>query len=614
MDSLQAAPASVDRSRNPASAARVSGWIDLGAPSSGGSVVADRSRVGRTDLSADGLSIGLDPTTCEWHEAARVLVVALGRPLLDGRLVHAAELAQMGDTAQPRFGELGGRYALLLIDRARNSVHLQTDRFGVWPLCWAVEEHRLAFSDRADCVPLRTRPALDMQALFNFVYFHMIPAPRTVYRGVSRLEPATALRFDAAGAALEPAWRPVFAPKRHGNVEELAANFRLAVHDSVAFESEAGPAGCFLSGGTDSSTVAGTLKAITGKAATYSIGFDEQGYDEMAYARIAARHFATEHHEHYVTPSELVAAIPAVAAHYDQPFGNSSAVPAFICARLARSDGLQKLLAGDGGDELFGGNSRYAKQKVFEAWWSVPQPLRSLVAPLIANGATRGLPLLRKAASYIDQARVPMPARLETYNLLKRFGPLNVFSSDFLGHLDLAEPEKLQSQVYQRQGEAPFVDRMLAYDWRFTLADNDLPKVTGTTRLAGIGVGFPLLSDALVDVSTRLGPGDKIHGLRLRHFFKQSLTDFLPPEIIAKKKHGFGLPVGKWLVKDAAFRGLARDSIGGLVTRSVVQSQLADVLFSQRLEENPGYYGELIWVLMMLELWLATHEPTWTLA
>ena len=109
---------------------------------------------------------------------------------------------------------------------------------------------------------------------------------------------------------------------------------------------------CFLSGGTDSSTVAGIIGAVSGRpASTYSIGFDAAGYDEMEYARIAARKFGTVHHEHYLTPDELVRSIPAVAAHYDQPFGNSSALPAYYCAAMAQSDGVDRLLAGDGGDK-----------------------------------------------------------------------------------------------------------------------------------------------------------------------------------------------------------------------------------------------------------------------
>ena len=153
---------------------------------------------------------------------------------------------------------------------------------------------------------------------------------------------------------------------------------------------------------------------------------------------------------------------------------------------------------------------------------------------------------------------------------------------------------------------------MLAYDWRFTLADNDLPKVTGTTQLAGIEVGFPLLADAVVDLSLRLGPSDKVRGLRLRHFFKEALADFLPPEIIAKKKHGFGLPVGPWLVTHAGFRALAYDALNGLVDRGLIQAGLVADLFSRRLEEHPGYYGEMVWVLMMLEHWMRSHAPSWS--
>ena len=167
--------------------------------------------------------------------------------------------------------------------------------------------------------------------------------------------------------------------------------------------------------------------------------------------------------------------------------------------------------------------------------------------------------------------------------------------------------------IYALPHGASFVDRMLAYDWRFTLADNDLPKVTGAAQLAGVAVGFPLLSDGLVDLSLRLAPRDKVRGLRLRPFFKEALTGFLPPEIIAKRKHGFGLPVGAWLVSDPAFRALARESVSDLSRRGLIRNELTDDLFSRRLEEHAGYYGEMIWILMMAAQWLQARHPTWTL-
>lgn len=163
------------------------------------------------------------------------------------------------------------------------------------------------------------------------------------------------------------------------------------LQDAVAAQLDGGKAACFLSGGTDSSTVAGMIGRAAGTAAaTYSIGFDAQGYDEMEYARLASRHFGTQHHEYYVTPADLVKGIPHVAASYDQPFGNSSALPAYYCALMARDDGVTRILAGDGGDELFGGNVRYAKNRVFDAYQRVPGLLRrGLLEPWLGGAPAR---------------------------------------------------------------------------------------------------------------------------------------------------------------------------------------------------------------------------------
>ena len=591
------------------SPARLQGWVDLDKSYDDQIATVIQTEGSNVEVRGNGLSAIFDPKIADWHASNGKVVLLVGHPTVQGHRARASDLAAAAENSA-----IGGRFALVVIDQSARSIQLQTDRFGVWPLCWALEGNRVAFSDRADCVPALGRPTLDPQALFDYAYFHMIPAPRTVFRGVFRVEPASRLRIFAGGVSTLASWQPSFSDRRQGSEQELARRFLNAIRDAVSFEAEGGMVGCFLSGGTDSSTVAGMLKETSGAAPSFSIGFDEQGYDEMEYARIAARHFGTQHHEHYVTSGELISAIPAVGAHYDQPFGNSSAVPAFICARLARENGVEKLLAGDGGDELFGGNSRYARQKLFEAWWYLPQALRRPAAALFGSALTREAPILRKAASYIEQARVPMPARLETYNLLKRFGHANIFRPEFLQLVDATAPERLQAQVYARHATAPFVDRMMAYDWRFTLADNDLPKVCGTTRLAGIDVGFPLLADEIVDLSTELGPSDKVRGLRLRHFFKQSLVGFLPPQILVKKKHGFGLPVGRWLAKDPAFRSLARSSVAELETRGLVLPALVDDLFSRHLEAHPGYYGEMVWVLMMLEQWLAARHPQWRVA
>ena len=163
----------------------------------------------------------------------------------------------------------------------------------------------------------------------------------------------------------------------------LEGGFRRILREAVvrAIDGET-EIGAFLSGGTDSSTVTGLLTELSGKPArTYSIGFSADGFDEMKYARITARHFSAQAHEYYLTPADVVDAIPIIAQAYDEPFGNESAVPTYFCAKMARADGIQVLLAGDGGDEIFGGNARYARQKLFELYQSIP----SGAAPRLAR-------------------------------------------------------------------------------------------------------------------------------------------------------------------------------------------------------------------------------------
>ena len=332
----------------------------------------------------------------------------------------------------------------------------------------------------------------------------------------------------------------------------------------------------------------------------------------MAFARLAARHFGTEHHEYYVTPDDLVASVPLVAGHYDQPFGNSSALPAFYCARMAKEDGVTRILAGDGGDELFGGNARYAKQRLFGLYGHIPSSLRdSLVEPALLRTVAGRLPVLKKAASYAQQARVPMPDRMQMYNLLLRLGGANVLTADFLQSVDEGHPQQHQRDVWRQSLAASELNRTLAYDWRYTLAESDLPKVCGTTRLANIGVAFPMLDDDLLAFSMRLPTSYKLKGLKLRWFFKEALRGFLPDEILTKKKQGFGLPFGVWATRHQGLSKLASDSLGSLSTRGIVRADFLDALLKTHLPSHPGYYGEMVWILMMLEQWLQRHAPNY---
>ena len=498
-------------------------------------------------------------------------------------------------------------FAVVCIDTSRR-VLLATDRFARRPLCYAWRDPVLRFSDRADDAA-GVQDALDPQSLFDYLYSHVIPTPRTVYRDVYRLAPGHQATLGPAGLHVAAYWQPAFVEDGPRDFAALREEFRALLESAVRDQLDHAVVGAFLSGGTDSSTIVGMIGRITGHPArTYSIGFDASGYDEMEYARITARHFGTDHHEYYLSPNDVVATVPKLAAHYDQPFGNSSAVPAYHCARMARADGVDKLLAGDGGDEVFGGNSRYAMQQFLHLYHHLPAWLRGgLIEPvLLGSRALRKVPVVKSAAGYARTARVPMPDRLQTYNLLGTLGFNAILTPEFMSGVDLAEPLRAQREVYASCQAHTLINRMQAFDWKYTLADNDLPKVCGTAALAGLGVGFPLLDDRLVEFSLKLPPDYKLRRFRLRWFFKEALRGFLPNAVIKKKKHGFGMPFGVWMMQHTALRHAATDSLVASKQRGIVRPEFIDDLLERRLPEHPAYYGEMVWILMMLEQWLAS--------
>ena len=494
---------------------------------------------------------------------------------------------------------------------ADDSVFLAVDRFAVRTLCYRIDGNQLRFALRAD--ELADHAALDPQALFDYLYFHVIPSPRTVFCGVFRLPPGHYAFFRDGKLDVAPYWTPRFEESRAAPFKQLKDEFRQILRDSVRSQI-VGRTGCFLSGGTDSSTVTGLIGEVTGSPAdSFSIGFDAAGYDEMEFSRIAARHFGAQHHEYYITPEDLVRSIPEVATGYDQPFGNSSVLPTYYCALQAKESGIERLLGGDGGDELFGGNTRYAKQRVFGIYDHVPEMLRKgVLEPLLTgNVHAQNIPGIRKASSYVRQALVPMPDRMQSYNLLSHLGMTEILSARFLQLVDSEEPLQQQRKVYGQCSTGSLVNRMLAFDWRYTLAENDLPKVVGATALAQMPVGFPLLDARLLEFSMRLPSRYKVNGLRLRWFFKEALRGFLPDAIITKKKQGFGLPFGVWATRNPALLRLAEDSVRGLGERSFLRPDFIDALFGRHLHTHPGYYGELIWIMMMLEQWLRKHAPNY---
>tara|TARA_R110000772_G_scaffold129051_4_gene236997 strand:+ start:6801 stop:8609 length:1809 start_codon:yes stop_codon:yes gene_type:complete len=506
---------------------------------------------------------------------------------------------------------LSGNWAFLISDPLQQRLILASDRMGRLPVYFGVSDgHVVASTALSDLRRLSPQCAVDCQSLYNYVYFHMIPAPGSVWDGVQKLRAGEQLEVTPTGWRTYRYWTPHFSETARDKSQHHASlrqHLKEAVRRS---QSKAGKTGAFLSGGLDSSTVAGMLSELEGGTCdAYAIGFDAEGYDEMAYARITAERFGIRLHEYYVTPDDVVAALPTIAACFDEPFGNSSALPAYFCARMAAEDGITTLLAGDGGDELFAGNERYAKQKVFELYRCLPAWLqRAVITPAISTLPDL-LPGVGKAKSYITQANQPLPDRLQYYSFLEQISPDSVFTSSLMQQVDVSQPLRLMRETFDTPENASNLNRMLFLDWQTTLADNDLRKVSQVCALAGVAVRYPMLDDDLVEFSTTLPTRWKLPGNRLREFYKQALTDWLPEATIKKEKHGFGLPFGVWMKDHKPLQEMAYEHILKLKTREIFKPQFLEDAIIQHRSGHASYFGELIWVLTVLEIWLQANDP-----
>lgn len=530
---------------------------------------------------------------------------------------HAPVLLECYQNMGDKFlSQLAGSFSVVIVDGKTQSLLAAVDKLGRHPLYFRQSPAGIAVASQISALysSEENNLAISNQGIYNYIYFHMIPAPQTVYTGVQKLQAAHVLRADLTDLSVYRYWTPQFSEFPGRTLSDYGKELKLVLGNAVQRAVQSHPkTGAFLSGGLDSSTVAGMM-AEHGGGPVFSIGFSAEGYDEMDYARLTARHFGLELNEYYVTPEDVVSALPRIAASYDEPFGNSSALPAYFCAKMAADYGIDTLLAGDGGDELFAGNARYAKQSLFEHYRKVPNALRQSAIEPALSCFPDSTPLIAKLKSYVRQANTPLPRRLHTYNFLHQFDPDQLFASEFLHGIDPQQPGRDQATIFDAPEDASCVNRMLYLDWQYTLADNDLRKVSQMCALAGVKVLYPMIDDELIELSCNIPSHWKLKGslldsnAGLRHFYKKALTGWLPKETIQKRKQGFGLPFGVWMRTHKPLQELAYDSLDSLKKHGIFKPQFLDQAVQLHRSGHAAYYGELVWILMVLELWLSRRR------
>ena len=571
---------------------------------------------------------GAAVAACAQHQAPPILaedgywIVVQGYPIFSeatyaaiagARGPAAAILTAYRERRERMLGSLRGGFALAIVSEQGSEALLAVDRIGGrFPLVYKVVDGAVIFATHARAIQENPagRSEIDPQGIYNYLYFHMTPSPRSVRRGIRQVPPAGYVRIHNGTVHEETHWKPCYRDDEAVSIPDLCEEYRELIRRSVAQHARGARVGCFLSGGIDSSTIAGLLGPATGATAkSYSIGFNAPGFDETEYSAAAVDRFRTDQHEYILKPEDVLEAIPGIAGAYSDPFGNASAVPTYHCARLARADGLERMLGGDGGDELFAGNTRYAVQQVFQFYDRIPAGGRRLLESVVFRlPEPSGFTPIRKMQSYIRQAKLPMPQRLESYNYLERTGPDRILHPDLLASVDVDEPGRLLAEVYHSAAAETMLSRMLALDLKFTLADSDLPKVSRMCRMAGVEAVYPFLSDEMVEFSLRVPVRLKLRGLRLRWIVKHASRGFLPDKILRKKKHGFGLPFGLWMRTHPALRDFARDNLESLKNRKLVRSDYIDDLVRLHETDHATYYGVMIWALLMLEQWFQHND------
>ncbi len=504
-------------------------------------------------------------------------------------------------------GELDGAFALAVWDARLQRLLLGVDRHSFKTLYWSYESGRLVFGSRLRAVEsVRDQLQVAPAAVMQFLVHTVVPAPLTIYKDVEQLEPGSRLVFEKGQVKRSRYWDLNYQESTSCEEirwrEELRECMRVAVHDQLG-DCSPEHTGAYLSGGTDSSSVVAFASERWAPFNTFSIYFANRRYDEIGFARTAAEQFRTRHHERCLESSDAGEAISKLIEQYDEPFANSSAVGAYHCAKLASDNGVDLLLAGDGGDELFAGNERYAADKKFSAYHHIPNVLRSrVIQPLADQLPDRGL--LSLPARYIRRAGLANPHRMFSYNFFLTQDGIDALAPEFLRE---AKPETAMRMAKAHFDAAPQaqseLNRLLYLDVKMTLSDNDLKKVINTAEIAGVRVRFPLLDRRLVELSGRIPSHLKLRGLRKRYIFKEAMKGILPDKILYKKKHGFGVPVGYWMMNDPTMKELS-DVLDDTQARERGYFKPGFLLSLRNLNEtHPAYFGEVMWVVLMLELW-----------
>ncbi|HEU5425346.1 MAG TPA: asparagine synthase (glutamine-hydrolyzing) [Actinocrinis sp.] len=508
---------------------------------------------------------------------------------------------------------LRGMFAFAIWDAERGRLLLARDRLGKKPLYWRADGASVEFASELKALvqePER-RPHLDPVALHHYLTYQYVPAPWSIYQGISKLPAGGLLVWDRGRVSERRYWKADFSPRPVASEEEECARLRELLLESTRLRLVSDrPVGAFLSGGVDSSAVVAAMSKVgCGQLRTYCVGFEDQRFDERAYAREVASRYGTEHHELVVTP-DLLDVLPTLAWHFDEPFADSSAIPSFYVAQLCREQ-VTVVLNGDGGDECFGGYRRYAVL-AGTSRIRMPQPVHTSLERLGTSlldraGEPGGLYRAGRALRFLGTCG----SKHRYARLMSYFEPhekARLYTDALRRELAGIESEQLLYDVFDESRADADAGRAMDADMNLYLPGDLLAKVDITTMANSVEARSPFLDHHLVEWAAGLPTRLKTRPGVTKYLLKRAVANWLPRQVLDRPKAGFGVPLAHWL--RTCLRPVAWDLLTDETARSRDLFEPEAVAWMLERHDAGEDHATRIWALIQFELWHRTFLDT----
>lgn len=504
---------------------------------------------------------------------------------------------------------LNGMYAFSLWDTRKKKLIIARDRFGEKPLYYGVFDGKLLYASEPKAILAHpsVKPELNLDALRHYLSYDYVPAPHSIYKGISKLPAAHVMTVENGEIKTRRYWNLTFA--KNGNIpsfDRAASELRELLSDAVRMRLVADvPLGVLLSGGVDSSTIAAfSAQHATETVKTFSIGFTEDSFDETKYARQVAAHLGTDHHEEILSVAKAAELISDIGGWLDEPLSDGSLIPTYLLARFVRKH-VTVALGGDGGDELFAGYPMYYAHKVAKLYSSVPGFVRSgLIEPVV-----RSLPVSTKNLSFEYKAK--RFVRASKYDTITRhhswFGSFTLdeqkqlLTEDALtgSSGDIYADAKEMLKICDADSE---IEQMQYLDMNFYMAEDILTKVDRASMAVSLETRAPFLDPRVGQFAASLPLDYKLRGSKGKHILKKSVEGLLPANILHRSKKGFGIPIAEWL--KTLLKPLMHEMLSPelLKDQGLFESDYVQKLIAEH-EKGVASHHKQLWTLLVFQLW-----------